>query len=224
MGLRYGFRLVFAVASADDALRALAGHLCAEDRARIRAALPWQPATERFTSWRGTGVRERSGFASVERREYEHGDHFCLAQLIRVNHAIREYERENGYPLPREGELARFGCMWTSFSAGSELFVISATAASSSMSRFCASSKAVQAAWKDVASSASGFAVFLDTEEPEQWTLLYPRERTVARPDDEAFELPDDYHPATDAYWSDALDKADVVRTAPRLPGGRRES
>ena len=216
MGLNYTFILVFPLASVDDALRALAGHLHADDRVRMLAALPWQPAKERLTSWRGTTVCERSGFSSLERNGLEHGDSFCLSLLIRLDRAVREYELTD-VPLPREGKLASLGCMWTEFSTGSELFVISMMAASSGMSRLCEMSEAVQAPLKSVARSANAFALFLDTEQPDSWTLLYPQVRAVPRPDDELFDLPDDLSPATDAYWSDALEKAGVAWTTTRM-------
>jgi hypothetical protein len=34
---------------------------------------------------------------------------------------------------------------------------------------------------------------------------------------DELFDLPDDYRPATDTYWSDALEKAGVAWATTRM-------
>lgn len=213
MGLSYSFNLIFPVDECDRAIQVLASQLCASDRERLLAALPWRPSRDRVLEWRGASIRERSGFSTLRGGEYEQNDSYCFSALLHVDQGVLDYERAQPIALAREGERAQFGCMWTSFCAGDTFFIISSTAATSGMSRLCESSPGAQAPWKAVAQMGTAIALFLDTEEASAWILLYPRRGMVVRPDDEQFEPldHDTCRPPTDAFWRDALDKAGVI-------------
>lgn len=211
MGLDFSFNLVVPIAAIDEVLTQLAARLCGRDRARLLAALPWRPSQERIVEWKGALVQEGWGVGRIEHSDDERDAALCLAPLVDMDQAVLAHENRRGMPLPREGGLACFGCMWTSFYAGSRFFVISSTAATSDMSRLCESSDSIQAPWKELASATSALALFLDTEQERTWTLLHPTTRTVERPDEELFELFDDCRPGVDAYWSDALARACIL-------------
>lgn len=208
MGLDYRFHVVFPVGAADAALGALARELGRDDRARVAAALPWQAANARVISWRGAPIWERAGVLSLARREQDRSDAFCFLVRTTPDTAREPAEGQRITPVPSEAEPALLAC-WISVASGARLFVISATPVSQELRRSCEASEALVAPWQRLASAAHAHALFLDTEPQLPRRILYPAEREVPRPSCAEFEL-SDHSVATDAYWSDALERAGI--------------
>jgi len=208
MGLDHRFHAVFPVSAADAALGALARELGRDDRARVVAALPWQAAHARVTSWRSSPIWERAGVLSLARREHDRSDAFCFLVRTTQDKLLEARQHERVTPLPSESELALVAC-WISITSGARLFVISATPVSHELRRSCDALTALCAPWQRLAGVGHAHALFLDTEPQLPRRILYPAEHEVSRPSCADFEL-SDHSVATDAYWSDALHRAGI--------------
>ncbi|HEX6240077.1 MAG TPA: hypothetical protein VFZ61_04265 [Polyangiales bacterium] len=219
MGLDYRFHLVFPVAAADAALRALAQELRPEDHRRLVAALPWHAANARVTSWRGSPIWERSGILSLARRDEDRADAFCFQLQVHGDAADARAEAATS-ARANEAPCARAAC-WTSIGSGGRLFVISATPVDQELRRACETSAALLAPWQRVASGAGAHALFLDTEPQRPRKLLYPEPRAAPRPACSDYEL-SDQSIATDAYWCASLEQAGIslppLSSPPRSP------
>lgn len=213
MAQDYRFYVVCPGRAADAALGALADALAVDDRTRLLAALPWQAANARVTSWQGSPIWERAGILALARREQDGSDAFCFQLKIAVGGSIEAYERGRCVQLPREQDAALIAC-WISVWSGARLFVISATPVADEHRPLCQASTEFALRWRQLASDAHALALFLDADASLPRELLYPEQRQVSRPTCADFELSDGCF-ATDAYWSDALQRAGVS-----LPAG----
>ncbi|RYE93057.1 MAG: hypothetical protein EOO75_05250 [Myxococcales bacterium] len=213
MGLSYRFVLVCPVHHLDRAMTVLADHLVSADHDRLLAARPWEPALAHRPD--GAAGPHGHGLRDVARREHESRDGFCFTYRFAIgsDELLRSYDAEmDAQVFQREpDEKARVGCLYTSFGRGQRWLIITASAATSSISRLMAGSASIRATWIAMAEAMGARALFFDEEQDDWWWLLYPDEREAPRPDENAFELVDRiFVRDVDALAEQALVEADL--------------
>ena len=158
----------------DTLLREVAASVTARDRDRLLARTPFEP---------------ESALRDLRRDEFERGSGVCLAFLVEPTPEVVAYRA--GTEVAIERGLIPVGCVWTSLRVGERFAYLSATAATSPMSRLFAGSPAVQGVFTGIASRAACRAAYL-YDESQHYHLLWPRRRTVEPPAEEEFLLADD--------------------------------
>jgi hypothetical protein len=173
MGLRYSFDIITDRKAVDALLREVASSVTARDRDRLLACIPFTPET---------------ALRDLRRDEFERGSDICLAFLVEPTAEVVGYSGKLGTEV--EGGLVPVGCVWTSLRWGDRFAYLSASAATSDMSRLFAASSAVQAVFAKVASRADCHAAYL-YDESEHYRLIWPTERTFESPPEDEFLLDD---------------------------------
>jgi len=112
-------------------------------------------------------------------------------------------------PPPRGKRKVAVGCVWTRLEAERELAVLTCTASTTPMSLLFDSISA-RALWAELGWACDAAAVFFDTENEEQWELVFPWARTVPRPEVEPYllegeGLEDECYVSVDACYRAAL-------------------
>lgn len=206
MGLRYSYNLVLARQNVDRLLTSMADRLSSEDRGRLLHALPWSPGSECERHWAGPGLAlDAQGIANLApKKSFEQRNDYCFSFAFAADPALRAYAEKNDVPL--HGETAHIGCIWVKLEAGRELAWLSATSATSDMSRLFTSSESIRACWLSMAGSCGARTLILDTE--DDWKVLLPSQRSLPVPIDEnlqPFTFIDDYRVNVDAFYAHLL-------------------
>ncbi|MEO7734311.1 MAG: hypothetical protein ABIY55_25360 [Kofleriaceae bacterium] len=209
MGLNYGFHVIVPRARTTALLEAVAAHLVDADRARLIAALPWQPSVESQRLLASTEIAtDARGIARLALQTSETPESWCFSFMHRADAPLIAYLADHPAPHNRHaalGELVRVGCVWTTLRAGETLAVFEGVAATSDMSRLFAASASVQATWVDIAARAGALQLFFDTEDEIYWDVVANPRRRVPRPPDEDFTFDDDYQVSVDHFYQRAI-------------------
>jgi hypothetical protein len=164
MGVRYGFTILTEASRVDALLSALAEALEPTGAARLRAALPWRPLVEERLDWGGTLEHARRGIAGFSTGE--RGD--CLSFRFDLDAEVRRYLRSS--PGPPDS----IGCVYTTLDVGERYAVMTATAATSGMSRLFARSRGVNATFARIATRARALGLFFDDERDHDALVAWP--------------------------------------------------
>ena len=169
MGLRYSFDIIADRQAVSALLRKVAASVTARHRERLLACTPFTPET---------------ALRDLRRDEFERGSEICLAFLVKPTPEVVAY----GVGLGTEAErrLVPVGCVWTSLRCGERFACLSATAATSDMSRLFAASPAVQDVFTGIASRAACRAAYF-YDESEHYRLLWPTQRAIESPPEDDF-------------------------------------
>lgn len=209
MGLDYSFVIMGPAAGTGRLLQELAKRLSREDKQRLLTAIPGHLTSAKKESADAQDHAIR-GIAGLSLTQHEHKNDYCFSFLFQPDPELCEYEKRNGN-RPREDGRIPIGCVWTQLHSGGEFALIQATAATTGMSLLFTQSSSIQDAWITLAATSGGHALFRDTEDPDRWELLYPEQRRVPRPDEEAQYLPDCITVSPDSYCRAALELAGVA-------------
>jgi hypothetical protein len=209
MGLRYRFELVTHTAAIDALLGTVAEHLTEPDASRLRAALPWVPEIDRDLVWgAGRPERDRQGILCLASEGEPRPNDFCLSFAFRPDAELDAYARALG--AAQTGTRVAVGCVWTQLHVGDEHALLSATAATSDMSRLFASSRSVHDTWIEIARASRALAVFLDTERDFDRDCLWPEAKAVPLVGPDGFWSGDFESLRVDAYCFELLRSARI--------------
>jgi hypothetical protein len=197
VGYNYGFELMTRADEVDAMLLALVERLCRKDAESLFAALPWTPEEDVQLVWgSGPPTRARRGIRGLGRET-------CVSMAFVPDSTLEAYDREEG-PFEREDGAIVVGCVWLELHVGEHFAVLSATAATSAMSRAFLASGSVRRTWVELARAARAQALFFDTEE-STWSCLHPKEGTFHRANRGSYASTDHRYLRVDEYAEDCL-------------------
>lgn len=210
MGLDYSFEMVLRKHDLNEALEALCKHLCNSDRLRLLDCIPWAPEVEKHRSGKGKNVfKECLGIRGFRSMKVEDENDYCLSMLFKRDKILREYEADYNYDS--QSDKVAIGCIWTSIYTGQKLAVITFAAATTNMSLLFQRSPEIQKTWDELVMETNSLALFFDTEEGDEWYLLFPRKKKVERPYDESYYFDNALHVNVDEYYLNVLEVAGIT-------------
>ncbi|MCA9616064.1 MAG: hypothetical protein H6721_08730 [Sandaracinus sp.] len=167
MGIRYAFSILTEATRVDALLEALAEVLAPANALALRAALPWRPLVDERLTWGDEVTRGRLGVAGIGTPDVHDA---CFSYVFREDAEVQRYLRT----MP--GSTGSVGCVYTRLEVGERFACLTATAATSGMSRLFAASRGVSATFERVAVRARAFAVLFDDESDHDVSLVWPGE------------------------------------------------
>lgn len=189
MGLRYSLCSIHARKHSTHILRCLAPYLDDHSAQRLQS-IDWYPEheTEQKTEF-GTLAVNAHGIAGLIPEDDERPNDFCLSLKIKLEEDFHKHI--NPCCIDQSSGSVRFGCIWTSVSAGADFVLLQLMAATSQMSRIIAASQQVIEMWTSFARSANSACAYIDFES-EHAKQLYPKVDSISVPDVESLGFCDD--------------------------------
>ena len=152
----------------------------------------------------GTNETDARGIAGLELDEYERDNSYCFSLLIQLEPEMESHLGDHKFSCFDRRD--RFGCMWTSFCAGSEYLFVEMTAATTGMSLVLQYSDAIHNCWRNFARQTDAIVAYVDLE-GDCAIQLFPNSGDVILPDDDTLAYKNDYHASVDL-------KAKYIRNA----------